>query len=211
MRRIFDDQGLIDDPEPPTVFRDAGESHAKVKARDIIEGWPMSPSTTGFHGEVDDYIWTEHFYSMLRHQDLEYITLRMGEIQQTADYHLNQRMRITECIRNIGSLEMFRCIILGGAYLGRYDGGNIHEPGYWRNEVSGQLAPVVEAFIQQENLTADQVVMLKLYFKQWIWADVWSGSGPEIAHLRVMLDEVVTQHGLNAWLMRAMDLGIDPL
>lgn len=219
MRRIFDDQGLIMDPAPPTIFRDAGESHAKVKARDLVEGWPMSKSTCGgFGSSVDEYEWMERFrLTFLRFNILEadYVLWKLREIEETVSYHRGQQFMVEDFIRSVGSVERFRAICKGdGEAIDdvrvREVRGPSSEPGYWKNEISGTLQPVVTAFINGERLDADGVAIMKFYFRQWIYADVWAGT-EEIEGLRRMIDEVATQHGLSSWVDRALDAGIDPL
>lgn len=211
MRRIFDSGGLIDDATPPMIFRDAGASHAKVKARDIVLGWPMSRSVGGGFNDVEVYELAERFnLSFLRSNilDADYVLWMLREIQETVNYHRDQEKMTEDCMRSVGSVEMFRAMCKGEVTITESVRW-FREPGYWMHETSGELEPVVKAFLNRETLTADGVTMLKLYFRQWIYADPWQGA--EVDELRRMIDEVVTQDGLDAWAMKAMDAGCDPL
>jgi hypothetical protein len=83
-------------------------------------------------------------------------------------------------------------------------------PGYWMNEQSGFLAPVVEAYIQGEPMTLRDIGIMRAYLRQWIQAPVWNG-GEAIEELRRGIDEIISRAGIESWLERALDVGIDPL
>ena len=82
-------------------------------------------------------------------------------------------------------------------------------PGYWMHETSGVLAPAVLAYLDGSPLSADQVVTLRAYLRQWIMSPAWRGDDVDL--LRADIDNLVDRGTLTAWLHRALDLGIDPL
>jgi hypothetical protein len=82
-------------------------------------------------------------------------------------------------------------------------------PGYWMNESSGQLRPVIEAYLTDQHMTARDVAVMRVYLRQWINDGAW--AGPLIDVLRTQVDEVMDRAGIDRWLNRALDAGIDPL
>jgi hypothetical protein len=81
-------------------------------------------------------------------------------------------------------------------------------PGYWRNETSGVLTPVVEKYLRREWLTPTEVATMRAYLRQWINGAFF---GPEIPLLRARVDAIRTHLDVKAWLRDALDVGIDPL
>lgn len=79
-------------------------------------------------------------------------------------------------------------------------------PGYWRNEISGVLQPVVEKYLRHESLTADEVRIMRAYLRQWVAADFCG-----IAELRRSVELIDDEEKLRAWMDDALDLAIDPL
>jgi hypothetical protein len=77
------------------------------------------------------------------------------------------------------------------------------------NETSGVLEPVVKAYLTKEKMNSDQISLMRMYLCQWINASVW--AGPEIDELRALADSISTVKDIDAWLLRALDSGIDPL
>jgi hypothetical protein len=82
------------------------------------------------------------------------------------------------------------------------------KPGYWMNETSGVLKPVVEKYLRGEQLSQNEVACMIAYLRQWMAGDF---CGPEIDMLRVTVNAIVDHETLVAWLDEAMDAGIDPL
>lgn len=80
--------------------------------------------------------------------------------------------------------------------------------GYWPNETSGALAPVVRKYIEGGTLDGSEVAIMRAYLRQWM-GGVW--SGPAAKQLRADVDRIFTHAELRAWLDRAVDEGIDPL
>jgi hypothetical protein len=82
-------------------------------------------------------------------------------------------------------------------------------PKFWMHETTGFLAPVVEAFIRGERLTPAQVLIMRIYLRQWIEAPVWKGEA--IDKLRAALADIRNEQDITRWLDAAMNVGIDPL
>jgi hypothetical protein len=82
-------------------------------------------------------------------------------------------------------------------------------PGYWRNETSGVLAPVVERYLHGGQLDQDEVAIMRAYLRQWVGAAAF--YGPDIIELRQRVNLLQTHSQLRAWLADALDAGIDPL
>lgn len=83
-------------------------------------------------------------------------------------------------------------------------------PGYWRNETSGVLIPAVEAYLNRQHMTSEQVAAMRAYFRQWLVKGAWAG-GDEIKNLTRDISKITTQHDISGWLDRALLLNIDPL
>jgi hypothetical protein len=82
-------------------------------------------------------------------------------------------------------------------------------PGCWRNETSGVLAPVVEAYLSGETLTYGQVVVMKAYLRQWIMAPGFIGVAA--LTLRRAVEQIRAHRDIAEWLEAAEKAGIDPL
>jgi hypothetical protein len=81
-------------------------------------------------------------------------------------------------------------------------------PGYWMNETSGVLRPVVERWLNGRPLTAPELATMRAYLRQWMAGD-W--QGPAAADLRARVDLIRSNGALDRWLSDAADVGIDPL
>lgn len=82
------------------------------------------------------------------------------------------------------------------------------DPGYWQNETSGVLAPVVRAYLCGDHLTARDVAVMRAYLRQWMEGP-W--QGPLVDELRHKIDEILDRDGIARWLMLAAEAEIDPL
>ena len=82
-------------------------------------------------------------------------------------------------------------------------------PGYWRNETTGVLQPVVQRYLNGARLTGEEIATMRAYLRQWIAAEGF--TGPLAETLRRTVGEITTQAQLEAWLDEAIDAGIDPL
>lgn len=76
---------------PAMTFPDSGASCAKIKARDIVAGWPKSRSTSPEFSTVEEYIRHEEFMLVFRRdRGPVYADEKLEEIRQTALYHRHQ-------------------------------------------------------------------------------------------------------------------------
>jgi hypothetical protein len=86
----------------------------------------------------------------------------------------------------------------------------IHRPpGYWADETSGVLRPIVERYLDGESLNTHQLGVLRAYLRQWIASDGFFGS--EVEWLRAHVSDITDMHTLHIWLERALEAGVDPL
>ena len=83
------------------------------------------------------------------------------------------------------------------------------DPGFWMNETSGQLRPVIGAYLSGATLDGQQIAVMRVYLRQWINADHWRGSLVDV--LRTSVNEIATRADIARWLDRAADAGCDPL
>ncbi len=83
---------------------------------------------------------------------------------------------------------------------------------YWRDEVSGNLAPVVEKFLlTKEHLEDTERATLAEYLRIWAYGPFAGGSKLEL--LQAKFTELVAQGDRNSieqWCQQALDLGIEP-
>jgi hypothetical protein len=87
-------------------------------------------------------------------------------------------------------------------------GGLTGLPGYWPNETSGVLAPVVRKYVAGEELEPLEVGIMRAYLRQWVAGDFY---GPGVERLRADVDRIRTTADVHAWLDDALELGVDPL
>jgi hypothetical protein len=81
-------------------------------------------------------------------------------------------------------------------------------PGFWMNETSGVLRPVVERCINGADLSPQDIVIMRAYLRQWMEAP-W--QGPNVEQLRARIEQIVDRDTLGEWLYDAVGEGIDPL
>lgn len=84
-----------------------------------------------------------------------------------------------------------------------------HAPGYWMNEQSGVLDPVVRRYIAGDELRPLEVAAMRAYLRQWI--DAPGFIGPAVDDLRRRVEHLATTAQVRDWLDDALDAGIDPL
>lgn len=82
-------------------------------------------------------------------------------------------------------------------------------PGFWRNEHSGVLCPVVHAYLRGEGLNPVAIGVMRDYLRQWVMAPGF--HGPQIDMLRASVDKIGSDDTLEQWMDAAVDAGIDPL
>jgi hypothetical protein len=88
-------------------------------------------------------------------------------------------------------------------------------PRYWRHETSGQLERYLNTV---EPLTVRDVALIRAYFVQWIDSPVWDmnpaaseKSRRALALLRSDARRIANWFCITAWVLRAMEEGMDPL
>lgn len=84
-------------------------------------------------------------------------------------------------------------------------------PGFWMNETTGVLRPVVLAYFaaqtnQGPDLTPQQVATMRAYLRQWIAAPGWLRA----EDLRAQVETIRTHADVVAWVNAADDRGMDP-
>ncbi|HEX8752114.1 MAG TPA: hypothetical protein VF731_01745 [Solirubrobacterales bacterium] len=87
-------------------------------------------------------------------------------------------------------------------------------PGYWMNETSGVLRPVVHRYLAGVELSEEDVAVMRTYLRQWITAGAWEstpGEPDRVEELRRAVDGLDSRAAIAGWLERAAFLGIDPL
>jgi hypothetical protein len=91
-------------------------------------------------------------------------------------------------------------------------------PGYWPNETSGVLMPVMIAYIAGERLTPEQVGIAKAYFRQWVDSEVWElnpfddgRNKEELRNVRRCVAAIETRDDLDSALKLMFEMGMDPL
>lgn len=80
-------------------------------------------------------------------------------------------------------------------------------PGYWMNETSGVLRPVIEAYLNGRSMTPEQFHIMRVYLRQWMENGPWQG----VEGLTARIDGLTDRKALSRWLNDALDVGIDPL
>jgi hypothetical protein len=80
-------------------------------------------------------------------------------------------------------------------------------PGYWMHETTGELRPVIERYLTNQPMTARDVAVMRVYLRMWINDGDWR----DVDALRLQVDDIHDRAGLERWLDRALDAGIDPL
>ena len=82
-------------------------------------------------------------------------------------------------------------------------------PGYWMNETSGVLEPVVRRYLAGAELNGQELALMRAYVRQWIAVPAF--VGPDVERLRAGVDAITSTATLRAWLSYALDVGVDPL
>jgi hypothetical protein len=81
-------------------------------------------------------------------------------------------------------------------------------PGYWRNETSGVLKPAIEAYLERDELTPDEVSAIRAYLRQWIAGGFLDDA---VEELRATVNGLTSRQAIDEWLHEALKVGIDPL
>lgn len=107
-----------------------------------------------------------------------------------------------------------------------YDGAmNLPEPSapeapkYWMDETGGQLARAIKRYVAGHRpMTAQEIGLIRAYFKQWIDSPVWDmnphlteAARAELQGLRADANKIATAVDIGVWLDAADALEMDPL
>jgi hypothetical protein len=76
-------------------------------------------------------------------------------------------------------------------------------------ETSGVLRPAVEAYLNHETMTPNQIAAMRAYLRQWIAAPGWQGANVDC--LRRNIDTIISRADIDRWLAIAEADGGDPL
>ena len=80
-------------------------------------------------------------------------------------------------------------------------------PGYWMNETSGRLVPIVRVYLLGEELSDGQIAIMRAYLAQWVFAPGFAG----VDDLRQRVSGLRTTSQIRTWIADAVAAGIDPL
>jgi hypothetical protein len=83
-------------------------------------------------------------------------------------------------------------------------------PKFWMYESSGVLRPVVEAYLKGQDLSTEQIGLMRAYLHQWVRSPVWK-PGSQLEMLRLRICAIETRADITDCLAVAEFLGIDPL
>jgi hypothetical protein len=83
-------------------------------------------------------------------------------------------------------------------------------PGYWVYETSGVLRPAVKAYLARDEMTPQEIAAMRAYLRQWIEKGAWARDGV-VEELKRDVDGLTSRLAIQAWLDKALDVGIDPL
>jgi hypothetical protein len=85
-------------------------------------------------------------------------------------------------------------------------------------ETSGRLWPAIAALVDGRELSAEDIAILRAYFRQWVCAAIWD-ENPHggaayrewLAAMRKRVDEPTTRAAIEAWIDELTRGGMDPL
>jgi hypothetical protein len=86
-------------------------------------------------------------------------------------------------------------------------------------ETSGILKPAIQAYLERKKtLSAEQIAILRAYFRQWIESGVWdnnlyatNAAKGRLRELRSDIDNLTSVDSIDRWLQRCLEEGLDPL
>lgn len=91
-------------------------------------------------------------------------------------------------------------------------------PHYWMHEASGELAGAIVRYLENVPLSEQHITLIRLYCEQWILSEVWDQNPTatikdraELASLRRRALSLNSRESIDAWILDAVDLGMDPL
>ena len=83
-------------------------------------------------------------------------------------------------------------------------------PKYWMHEASGVLQPVVRAYLDEDELDAAQVGLMRAYLWQWVKSPVWGPSGA-LEALRLRVAAIGSLQDIDDAIEAMVEIGMDPL
>jgi len=83
-------------------------------------------------------------------------------------------------------------------------------PKFWMYESSGVLATAVTRYLQGDDLTPEEVDLLKAYLWQWYKSPVWEPSGT-LEALRLRVAAIATRQDIDDIIEAGLEIGMDPL
>lgn len=89
-------------------------------------------------------------------------------------------------------------------------------PRFWRHEVSGVLERPITRFLKNGGLSADDILLIRAYLRQWIDSPLWDididdDGRRDLAELRTLARLILTRRDIHQWIDKAVGLGMDPL
>jgi len=95
----------------------------------------------------------------------------------------------------------------------------LRPPGYWMQEVGGELIPAVKRYLEgTDPLSVRDVALIRAYLVQWIDSPVWDlnpygndSLSEELKELRRAAPELRNRRQIEHWVEVAADWGMDPL
>ena len=88
-------------------------------------------------------------------------------------------------------------------------------PLYWRDETSGEMAKIVEKYLFGLPLCDEEFFVLRGYLAHYINAPCWDFPGnafaAELAEARAAVQELNTARDVDAWIVKLLEIGLDPL
>jgi hypothetical protein len=99
------------------------------------------------------------------------------------------------------------------AYEERPPPGSMGGMGYWMYETTGELRPTVEAYLRGDDMTAEQIAVMRDYLRRWIFSPFWrdDGDGISLNEMRRRVVGLTSRSAIDAWIEDAQRNGIDPL
>jgi hypothetical protein len=87
-------------------------------------------------------------------------------------------------------------------------------PHYWQYETGGELRPAVQAYLNGDELTIRQCMLIRAYLRQWVNSPVWDRNphGCEALHgLREKAGSIASVADIDACIAMLVHAGMDPL
>jgi hypothetical protein len=91
--------------------------------------------------------------------------------------------------------------------------GSMSGTGYWMYETTGELRPTVEAYLRGDDMTAEQIAVMRDYLRRWIFCPFWrdDGDGISLNEMRRRVVRLTSRSAIDAWIEDVQREGIDPL